>query len=172
MDASDEYDRIMEAVYSGDIMVLDELARSEKGFPDGQDPWLGQHWLTHAIEGSSVKVVRWMLQNGASPIYHDPNSDTSLHAAIWLETEDRHALIRTLIEFGADIDAHGLTDYTPAHLAATRNDVEALRILHAAGADFSICTRIDDYATPLEEILHLGGRPEAVAFLLSQGLSE
>jgi len=41
-------------------------------------------------------------------------------------------------------------------MAAARNDVTALKIFVKYGADLSIRTDIDDYATPLEEarILH------------------
>ena len=41
-------------------------------------------------------------------------------------------------------------------MAAARDDVEALRILAAHGADLTIRTDIDDYATPLEETRMLG----------------
>ena len=41
-------------------------------------------------------------------------------------------------------------------MAAARDDVEALRILVRYGADLSIRTDIDDYATPLEEARNLG----------------
>ena len=49
-------------------------------------------------------------------------------------------------------------------LAAARDDVEALRILVRHGADLSIRTDIDNYATPLEEARHLG-KLKAVEFL-------
>lgn len=45
----------------------------------------------------------------------------------------------------------GIHGYAPAHHAAVRNDVEALKILYEKGADFSLRTTVDDYATPLEE---------------------
>ncbi len=49
-------------------------------------------------------------------------------------------------------------------MAAARGDVDALRALVAHGADPSIRTQIDDYATPLEEARNLG-RVNAVRFL-------
>ena len=49
----------------------------------------------------------------------------------------------------------GVNDWTPAHMAAARDDVEALRVLVAHGADVSIRTTIDGYATPLEEARNL-----------------
>ena len=49
-------------------------------------------------------------------------------------------------------------------MAAARDDVDALRLLVAYGADLSIRTEIDNYATPLEEARVLGKR-NAVAYL-------
>ena len=56
-----------------------------------------------------------------------------------------------LLRFGADVNLKGINDWTPAHMAAARNDVKALKILVKYGADLNIQTNIDDYATPLEE---------------------
>ncbi|MFY9233773.1 MAG: ankyrin repeat domain-containing protein [Fimbriimonadaceae bacterium] len=150
---------------SGDIAALGELALTEEGFPAGEDPWLHRHWLTNAIDCGSAKVVRWMLQKGASPVFADGEGYTSLHSAIEREEADKYEIMTMLIEFGADLNAHGVNDWTPAHLAAARDDVEALRILNAANADFSIRTRIDSHLTPLEEARLLGHSPEAVAYL-------
>jgi Ankyrin repeats (many copies) len=162
---ADEYERIMKLVMSGDIAGLEELARTQVGFPDSQDPWLHRHWLTNAIDCGTLEVVRWMLKMGASPIYRDGEGYTSLHSAIEREEADKHELMAILIEYGADINAHGLNDWTPAHMAAARNDVEALRILHAANADLTVRTQIDNFLTPLEEARVLGSSPEVIAYL-------
>lgn len=164
-DPSDEYDRMMAPVLSADIAALEELAATEDGFPQGQDPWLKRQWLTNAIDCGSAQVVRWMLERGASPVYRDGEGYGSLHSAIERDEPDKYEIMAMLIEFGADLNAHGLNDWTPAHLAAARNDVEALRILHAAGADFSARTRIDYYATPLQEARKLGCSADTVAYL-------
>jgi ankyrin repeat protein len=49
-------------------------------------------------------------------------------------------------------------------MAAVREDIEALRLLVRYGADLTIRTRIDEYATPLEEARILG-KQHAVKFL-------
>ncbi|TIW54227.1 MAG: ankyrin repeat domain-containing protein, partial [Mesorhizobium sp.] len=64
---------------------------------------------------------------------------------------DRHDVIRTLIEHGADPDMRGVNDWTPLHYAVAMRDVEAIRLLLAAGADPALRTRIDDCSTALEE---------------------
>ena len=66
----------------------------------------------------------------------------------------------------APINLHGFNDWTAAHLAAARNDVNALKLLVKYGADLSIKTRIDSYSTPLEEAKLLKSQ-EAIQYLKS-----
>jgi ankyrin repeat protein len=62
---------------------------------------------------------------------------------------------------GASVNLKGINDWTPAHMAAARDDVKALRIFIRFGADLSIRTNIDEHATPLEEARNLGKRNAA-----------
>jgi ankyrin repeat protein len=81
---------------------------------------------------------------------------------------DRHEVLEALLAAGAPGNAHGINDWTPAHMAAVREDIEALRILIKHGADLTIRTRIDDYATVLEEAQILE-RTKSVEYLLRLG---
>ncbi|HEY7215050.1 MAG TPA: ankyrin repeat domain-containing protein, partial [Thermoanaerobaculia bacterium] len=65
---------------------------------------------------------------------------------------------------GADLNQRGLNDWTPLHYAASRDDAAAIELLAAKGADLDARTRIDDFATPLEEAESLG-RAKAVKAL-------
>ena len=60
--------------------------------------------------------------------------------------------------------ARTTNDYTPLHYAACIEDISAMELLLAHGADLNTRTRIDDYATPLEE-MEILGREQSVAFL-------
>ena len=53
---------------------------------------------------------------------------------------------------------------TPLHYAAAMEDIGAMELLLAHGADLNARTRIDDCATPLEE-MEILGREKAAAFL-------
>lgn len=164
---AEEYARIMEPVISGDIPSLELLAESVDGFPAGQDPWLNRHWITNAIDCGSASAVRWMLERNAPVVFRDSEGYTVLHSAIEREEDDKYEVMSMLIEFGADVNAHGTQDWTPSHMAAVRNDLQALRLLHQAGGDFSIRTRIDMHATVLEEARQAQCSPEVLAFLES-----
>ena len=97
-----------------------------------------------------------MLENGVNLLFRDEEGYTVLHSAIDREQEDRHYVLDALLSAGADVNAHGTNDWTPAHMAAAREDIEALKILVRHGADLTIRTNIDYYATPLEEAQMLG----------------
>jgi ankyrin repeat protein len=160
-----DYDDIMEPLMAGDVTALEEIASIVEGFPSGKDDFVSRHWITNAIDCGTKEVVAWMLSKKVPVVFRDDEGCTVLHSAIDREKPDRFEIIRMLLEAGADINAHGFNDWTPAHQAAVRDDVESLKILVEAGADLSIQTRIDNYATPLEEAEILGKSPNAVAYL-------
>ncbi|MGB8370149.1 MAG: ankyrin repeat domain-containing protein [Limisphaerales bacterium] len=157
----------MKPLMAGDINTLEKLSQLIDDFPTGKDDFIQRYWITNAIDCGNLEGVRWMLEKKASVIFRDDEGYTVLHSAIDREKPDKYEMMQVLIDAGADVNAHGINDWTPAHMAAARNDVQALKLLHEAGADFTIRTRIDIYATPLEEAINLGHSPEAVAYLKS-----
>ncbi len=159
------YDDIMEPIAAGDITALEEIAEIVDDFPTGKDDFLGRHWIINAIDCGTAEVVAWMLLKGAPVVFRDDEGFTVLHSAIDREQPDRIEIVSMLLEAGADVNAHGINDWTPAHHAAARNDVETLKVLVRAGADLAVRTRIDGYATPLEEAENLGISSDAVAYL-------
>ena len=162
-----DFEHIMSAIMRGDIATLDEIALMVDDFPCGRDDLVHRHWITNGIGCGAMAVVEWMLQHGASVQFEADDGYSVLHSVLERQKADRLAMLRLLIEAGANVNVHGIHDYTPAHMAATRNDVEALKILIEAGADLSARTRVDECATPLEEAIHMGGAEEAVLFLQS-----
>jgi len=79
---------------------------------------------------------------------------------------ERSDVLELLLQHGAPVDVHGINDWTPLHMAAAKNDVAAVKLLLQYGADPTAKTRIDDYATPLEEARTLGAN-DAVKYLES-----
>lgn len=161
---------IVDAIQNADLAILEELAAHWPAFPEGVDD-SGTRWITNAIACGSAGVVRWMLSHGASAGIEADDGYTVLHSAIERSQPDRHQIMQDLIAAGADVNEIGIHGYTPAHLAAVRNDVEALKVLHERGADFSIRTSVDDYYTPLEEARSLKGEraAEAISYLETLG---
>ncbi|MBL9153313.1 MAG: ankyrin repeat domain-containing protein [Verrucomicrobiales bacterium] len=163
---SDDLEEILESIREGDIQFLEFLAEHLPSFPSGiEDQILGTRWITYAIDAGSLESVLWMLRNGTKIDFEDGMGYTVLHSAIESKSSKKYEIMEKLLEFGADVNKRGFNDWTPTHLAAARNDVNALEILVRAGADLNARTRIDNFSTPLELAKLVGTSPDAVSFL-------
>lgn len=127
--------RIREAIRAGDTNELEAFAACVDDFPHGVDAWLGIRWMSYAVSTGSVRAVRWMLRRGASANAREDNGDRPVHACLRSEAPSRYAVLRLLIAAGSDPDAFGFAGRTPLHVAAMRNDFEALEVLLDARAD-------------------------------------
>jgi ankyrin repeat protein len=145
------YQEAMTVLANGGNGDLERLGSQISGFPDGVDPWIGRYWIINAIDSGSLLSVKWMLDRKVNLIFTDGEGGTVLHSCIDRNRPDRMEILHALIEAGADLNARGLHDWTPLHLAAYRNNLEAVEILLKAGADPKLRTRIDNFATPDEE---------------------
>lgn len=155
-DAMERYRRGMSVLESGDADRLKALAAELDGFPYGDDPYLGRRWITNAIHVGSKASVQWLLGQKVDLDFRDDEGYSPVHSAIDRELPDRHEVLELLLAASAPVNRKGINDWTPAHMAAPRDDVEALRVLVRYGADLTIRTDIDDYATPLDEARNLG----------------
>jgi ankyrin repeat protein len=162
-EAMTQYDRAMSALQLGSAASLEQLEQFE-GFPHGVDPYIGRRWIINAIDIGSLASIRWILERGVDLNFRDEEGYTPIHSVIDRARDDKIEVLTLLLEAGAPVDLKGINDWTPAHLAAARDDVESLRVLVKHGADLTIRTEIDDYATPLEEARNLG-KLNAVRFL-------
>lgn len=165
-------DEAMDSIVNGDVERLKSLASRHEDFPNGRDSLLERHWITNAVDCGTFEVVEWMLGEGVTIDFRDEEGNTPLHSALDRTLPDKHRILELLCSSGANVNAHGFNDWTPLHMAAARNDVESLRILLAHGANRYMKTRIDDYATPVEEAKNLNRLwdcSDAVKFLEEYG---
>ena len=148
-------DDIEDAMRRGDIAALD---RTKAVLTDlATDPDM----MVFAVEQGAPETVEWMIAHGAPTRITVDDGFPLMYLAVDRATmpglaADDHAVLRMLIKAGGDLAERGLNDWTPLHLAAAREDLEACRILLDAGADREARTRIDNYATPEEEARKLG----------------
>ena len=157
---------IHEAFVRGELKVLRSLLGDPENFPNCPGPpGFCDNILEYAIYHSPISLIRALLELGADPNYQDPAGFPSLIATLSaLDSASRYEVLQLLLEFGADVQERGHNDYTPLHYAANLQDIQAMEILLAHGADLNARTRIDDYATPLEE-MEILGRDQSVDFL-------
>lgn len=146
-----DYDYAFAVLASGDEAQLAELEKFLDGFPNGVDDFINRRWIINAIDCGSLASIEWMLSRNIDLTFRDEEGYTVLHRALEREKPNKYEILTLLLKHGAPVNAHGINDWTPAHMAVVRDDIEALKLLIRFNADLSIRTRIDDYATPLEE---------------------
>lgn len=168
---SSDYLTILEAITAGDLVALEEYAQLVDDFPEGKDGYLYSRWINHAIGSGSLAVVEWMIAKGVDLNFNDDSGYTVLHTALERTGDDRYAVMRALLTHGADVNAKGVNDWTPAHRAAVENDIAALEVLHEFGADWTIKTAIDEYATPYREAEICGAHSSTLEWLRNHGAS-
>ena len=162
-----DFELVLGIMKSGDVTKLEELAALDESFPDGVDSFLGRRWIITAIDVvAPLRTIDWMLSRGVDLTFRDGEGYTPLLAAIESRRPNRIELLGRLLAAGAPVNKKGINDWTPAHMAAARDDVEVLKVLVAAGADLTIRTDIDQCATPLEEAKSLRNA-KAVAYLMT-----
>ncbi len=160
------YTNIIDILIRGNIRELEELAELLNDFPKGSDDYINRKWIINAVDVGAVSTVEWMLSKSVELDFRDCEGYTPILSALEREEPDKHEILKLLINHGAPINQKGVNDWTPLHMAAARNDVTSLRILIEHGADKTIRTEIDDYATPLEEAVSLDCK-DAVKYLQS-----
>lgn len=102
--------------------------------------------LSHAVQYGTFDVIRTLFDRGGS-IEHGQ----LLHYAVWRNLDDRIEVLRFLIAKGARVNdiqyQHRLASYrrqqpfslgTPLHYAATKGDLDTVRVLLGYGAELLI----------------------------------
>jgi ankyrin repeat protein len=163
---SNDYNYFMNILANGTIEQLEELYELDDDFPGGKDDLVFEYWIINAIDYGSKLSIKWMLNKGVNLNLLGDDGYTVLHSAIERLAEDKYEILELLLNNGAPINIQGINDWTPAHMAAAREDIRALELLVKYGADLSVRTRIDNFATPLEEA-NLLKCQEAVKYLES-----
>lgn len=140
----------MQLLASGTLEQLETASATEHTFPDGVDDVVGRRWIINALDSGSSSAIYWILEKGISLDFIDAEGRSPLLAVLERNSPDKYSMLEKLLLAGAPVNKKAFNGYTPAHQAASWDDVEALRILVRYGADLSIRTDIDERATPLE----------------------
>ena len=163
---TDTFERVLGILRSGTTADWETLSRELPDFPHGVDDLVQRRWIINAVYGGSKAAIEWMLEKEVELNFRDEEGYTPVLTAIERQGPDKHEILEMLLRAGASPNLKGINDWTPAHMAAARDDVEALKRLIRYGADLTVRTDIDDYATPLEEARTLGSL-KAVSYLES-----
>jgi hypothetical protein len=109
------------------------------------------------------EIALWLLAQGAdvNAVARNPMKITPLHATA---ANGNLALLRVLLEKGADVNARQQSDFTPLHEAAHANNPAMIQLFLEFGADRTLVN--EDGRTPLEQAI-ADGSQEAVQCLQS-----
>ena len=135
-----------EACALGDVdhvrmMLAADRSLLQKNSPDGYPP------LGFATFFGHGEVDQLLIEEGADVNVHadNPQRVAPVHAAAAARD---HAVMKLLLERGANPNAKQQLDYTPLHTAGARGDIEMARLLIAHGADCN--ARGSDGKTPAD----------------------
>jgi ankyrin repeat protein len=108
---------IHDAYQRGDLEALKRLLDDPPDFPNCRGPaGVGEIILEYAIYHSPLAFVRTLLEQGADPNWPDHAGFPSLIATLSTDRPDRYRLVELLLASGANIQEHGINDWTPAAL--------------------------------------------------------
>ncbi|HEX7155286.1 MAG TPA: ankyrin repeat domain-containing protein [Thermoanaerobaculia bacterium] len=135
-----------EAVALGDTGRVRELLRETPALLHERTPD-GFASAAFAIFFGHHELAKWLIEEGADVNAASENAQrvAPVHAAA--AVCDR-AIMRILLDRGADPNARQQLEYTPLHGAASRGDVEMAELLLSRGADANV--RGSDGLTPAD----------------------
>lgn len=131
-------------------------SRINAPFLDGEPP------LHVTLSNQLPALFDWLLDHGADPNVRDQSGKTTLHKAVFHDSED-HRILRALLKRGADVNRKDDHGETPLHLAASLSRAASVEALLAAGADPNGRDLLGE--TPLHKAAtpQLSASPEAAA---------
>ena len=107
-----------------------------------------------AIRNGNIPKVMQLIESGVSLATKAPfGGKQALHIACEFQ---KKAMIKKLLELGADVKALTERRFTPLHVAAQQGDKDILLMLIKAGADHNVVTDNGIGTTPLQEAAHKG----------------
>jgi ankyrin repeat protein len=124
------------ACYKGDMEIV-KILLNNKADPNGKDPQYQTTALHAAASAGKPEVVKLLLDNAANVNARTtPDGTTPLFAA--LMKDSNIAVIRLLIEAGADVNAQHQIGLTALMMASAKGYSDVVTVLLKSGADPAI----------------------------------
>lgn len=130
-------------------MLLEQIKQNES-VSGMYDPNVNEV-LHYAVEGN-IETVQYLIDIGIGVNTKDRNGNTPLHHATMLSANinsitrlNALQMMKLLLENNANINAQNESGETPLFLAASRNCIDACRLLLSLKANFNICAWNDSF---------------------------
>lgn len=151
-------EKLVKLIYEGDD---DGAIERFETFPALKNGWIdygsgGPFLHMAAWLGKSDRIVEYLLRHGVDPNVPNKEGKTALFQIPHRVVDKRPAslaIIRTLIQHGADVNHRDNNFSTPLHSAASDTWEEPLKLLIELGADINAETK--DGWTPLDVVYHM-----------------
>jgi len=136
---------------NGDFVEMAQLLVENGAKINASSP-TGWHPLMTAAGRGNIKVVNYLLAQGANPNAADKNGLTALYSASGSDYGASAA--EALLKHGANVDATYLSGLTALHQAASQGAIKVIEVLLAHGAKVDAIT--NNGTTPLCLAIRLG----------------
>jgi ankyrin repeat protein len=120
----------------------------------------GETPLMTCAKSGSTDAVRTLIAHDAAVNAKEPVQNQT--ALMWAAAEHHPAVVKTLIDAHADLNAHSKQGYTALHFAAREGDQECVKVLLAAGMDVNIRTQPDASETKASTETLVAGRARTI----------
>ena len=157
---------LSEACTNGSLALVDLLLKA--GANPNTPVGTGVPPIMTCARSGSADAVKRLIAGDADVNAKEPGQNQT--ALMWAAAEHHPAIVRSLVEAKADLQAHTKNGFTALHFAAREGDVESARLLLAAGVNINIRSQPDvpQTAKKAEEGNPLAG-PRALSATISEG---
>lgn len=166
--ADDEGQSILcSAIEAGRVNVIQYLIKNCNTYVNMVDHFGESPLMFAIIKGSSIEIIKCLLQNGSSVFTEAYDMATPLYLAV---NENRLAVSELLLKHGSPVDAPDTDGLTPFHIAVKNQSIDMVRLLHKYGASTDRMIESSGF-TPLHQTV-IQGNFEILTFLLKNGADE
>jgi len=133
VNVADEYGEtpLTLAAANGDVAIMYRLL--ELGARPNAARWNGETPLMIAAGAGSVDAVQLLARHGAELNAREPRRGQT--ALAWAAAEGHSAVVKALVDLGADLEVTSNSGFTPLAFAVGKGDVDSVRLLLASGLD-------------------------------------
>lgn len=130
---------LSQACTNGSAALVESLVKA--GANTNTPVGTGETPLMTCARSGNVEAVRILIAHDAAVNAKEPMANQT--ALMWAAAEHHPAVVKSLIEAHADLQAHTKQGFTALHFAAREGDPESAKLLLAAGLDVNIRTQPD-----------------------------
>lgn len=148
---------VHDAAWEGDLQAVKRYIEADQVDVESKDRF-GNEILFHAVSGNHMDVVRYLVEQGASPLIRSGDGSTLVHIAAGLGETN---MVAYLLQQLCPIDEQDVNGETPLMFAVLAEHRGMVDFLVAKGASMTVTNQTGQ--TPLQVALKKGWSDLAVS---------